>query len=247
MKEMKRTSIALLLLFAAACSKQPSNGDGSGFVSLSLSPDNQVAEITKGNVSDYTALPSTSDFNLVIKNSSSEQIFTGKVSEWNSGTPLTAGTYSVSASYGEEGVEGFDKPYFAGNTSFDVVGGKTTSVSVPVALANAIVKVVRTEAFNNYYVDSNFKVTTGNGNVINFPKTQMGGAFVDAYRFSVSGTVTSQSGRVSQFNAVDYNSVDAATCYTLRFDVSNVGSTSITISFDDTTVEVPLSDIELNE
>lgn len=248
---MKTKGFAIGILLAASlvsCSKEQ-NGASRGTVSFSVAgKDAAVAEVTKSRVSDYTALPSSSAFTIVVKDADNAEVYSGLISDWDAATDLAVGDYTVTASYGAEGVEGFDKPYFAGSTTFSVVGGQTTEVSVPVALANMLVKVSVTEQFSNYFPDYDFTVTTGSGTVISFPKGETRAAFVDAYKFTVTGSLTAQNGTERQLQPKEYNAnLEAKTCYTLLFEASNVGGVKVTVTFNDTTETVDLGEFELNE
>ncbi len=233
---------------AASCSTKIS-GDGntaSGFVKFAVSGTDEIALVTKGNLSDYTTLPSSSDFQIVVKNSDGAPMYEGTVSGWDASTPLTAGNYSVTATYGTEGEEGFGKPYFTGNTNFAVNGGQTTSVSVPAKLGNSLVRIECSESFKNYFPAYTFTVKTGSGTEIAFPKGETRAAFVEAYKFTLSGSFTSQGGTEKNFSK-DYNTIEANTCYTVKFDASNIGGLKVTVTFDDTVETVDCGDWELND
>jgi hypothetical protein len=45
----------------------------------------------------------------------------------------------------------------------------------------------------------------------------------------------------------EYSGLNEATAYTILFDVSNVGGTNITISFNENIDQVDLGEIDLNE
>ena len=81
---------------------------------------------------------------------------------------------------------------------------------------------------------------------MDFPKGESRAAFMDAYKFTVSGEMTNQNGVKSNFTK-EYTNLSEACCYTLSFDVNSVGCSSITISFDDTTETVDLGNIDLNK
>ncbi|MGM9735556.1 MAG: DUF4493 domain-containing protein [Candidatus Cryptobacteroides sp.] len=245
---MKTRTIAAGMVMAAislSCSRQE-DGAGTGTVSFSVADDYLVADAVKSNVSDYTTLPSVSDFTLKITDADQVQVYSGLLSGWDSATALPVGGYKASVSYGEEGVEGFDRPYFTGEKEFSVVGGISTAVSVPASLANTIVKMSFSTSFTNYFTDYTITVTTGNGNVISFPKGETRAAFVDAYKFTLSGTMTGQGGSVKSFSK-EFNSLDARTCYTVTLDATNVGSGTISVTFNDLVTIVELTDLELNE
>jgi len=245
---MKFNRIALIAMtvLAAACNK---NQDGmtEGSISFTVASCEDVIEVTKSNVSDYTSLPAASAFTLNIVDKDGAQVWKGLLSEWDSASqPLSVGNYSVSASYSEEGVEGFDKPYFTGNANFGIVGGQTTNVSIPVALANSLVKVDCTDAFKNYFPEYSFTVVTGTGTSISFPMDETRAAFVDAFKFTISGTVKNQAGKSVNFSK-EYTNLEAATCYTVLFDADNTAGLKITITFNDTVETVSVGDVELND
>ena len=102
-----RTIISFMILLAAfACTKN--TAEESGQVTFSLSGDYEIADKTKSNVSQFTSLPSSDDFEVSIRNSSSSDVWSGKISEWASNTQLQAGNYSVTATYGSLEEEGFE-------------------------------------------------------------------------------------------------------------------------------------------
>lgn len=246
---MKHPSIfacALAALTALSCTKSVSGIiGGEGTVGFSVSRNIDVTDITRSSVSDYTSLPSSGDFKIVVRNADNTEIYSGPVSDWDESTKLPSGNYTVTASYGTEGEEGFDKPYFTGKTAFVVNGGNKTEVSVPAALGNSIIRISCSDNFKHYFTSYSFTVTTGGGSVIEFPATETRAAFVDAYKFTVDGTLTTQAG-VSKTFSKSFE-VSAKTCYTISFDASDIGGMSVTVTFNDTTETVTLDDIELND
>ena len=243
MKHLKTIFGVLALIAAVSCTK--SQTEGNGRVAFAVSSNDVVADMTKSNVSDYTALPAAGDFTITILDESSSQFWSGKISEWDSSTPLPAGNYTVNASYGDIEDEGFDKPYFTGTQTFAVKGGESSSVSVPVALGNTIIKISCSEYFKKYYSDYTFKLTRGTVEIATFVKDETKGAFIDGYKIKVEGTLTGEL-KTYSFEK-EYSSLDEATAYTLNFDAPNVGGSTITISFNDTVETVELGDYELND
>lgn len=233
MNGMKLVTVVLAALTLAACQK----ADRTGRLTFCIE-EGQVADVeTKGNVSDYAAMPSAENFVLTLRNGSST-IWSGMLSEWDSTKELKAGNYTAEASFGSADEEGYAKPYFFGTSSFSINGGGSTAVGIPVSLGNTIVKISCTDAFKNYYTSYSFTVTTGAGNVFEYRE---GGIFMDAYKFSVSGTLTAQNGSSYTMAARTWN-VEPATCYNVKFDVSNIGSVTVSISFDDAVRTVELTE-----
>lgn len=239
---MKTTRLILAisaLVALASCQKTA----GTGSVSFALR-EGEVAEETKGSVSDYVpSLPASSAFRLVVTNKTSgATVYDGTLGDWDPETGFAAGSYNVVASYGSESEEGPGKPYFYGTQDFTIIGGQTTEVQVTVSLGNCIVKVTCTDAFKNYYPQQNFVIST--------PDNQTGFAYDGtavfvAWKFTVSGTVTNQYGKSSSLAPKTWT-VEPATCYTVKYDVTNVGGVTVTITFDNTVETVELGEIDLN-
>lgn len=240
MKQLKRTVGLLVLLSAFACSKTPA---GKGQVNFDLKQDFNLVEVTKSNVSDYTTLPNPSDF--TIKVSGGDFVWNGKVSEWDPSTQLLAGNYSVTADYGALEIEGFDKPYFSGKTDFAVTGGQTQNVSIPVSLANTLVRITCTEKFRNYFSDYTVKLSRDNSDIVTFTKDETRAAFVDGYKFTVKGTFVGEM--KTQTFEKEYTNLDSATAYNIVFDMNNTGGATITISFNNVVETIELGDVELND
>lgn len=231
------------LTTAVGCSKVVEPATGS--VTFKLMNETEVIDISKSSVADFTSLPPAESFTVKVTDSQGKETAVENISSVIS---LVAGNYRASASFGSASEEGFDKPCFTGYSDFTVTGGgATVPVTINVKLANSIVRIATTEAFRNYFTDYDFTVTTGAGTEIAFPKSETRAAFVDAYLIKVKGTLTNQAGKTQAFNEVEYKNLAPASCYTVTFDVSNVGSTAISITFNDSVEDVDLLDIELND
>ena len=243
MKRLRTLMSMLAVIAAVSCAKNPAAGEGQ--VVFVVSNEETVVDCTKSNVSDYTTLPSTEDFSIIIKDAQGKTLFDDKLSAWDSSTLLTSGTYSVTASCGDIEIEGFDKPYFYGNVSFTVVGGQTSQVSVPVSLENTIVKIECTQNFKNYYKDYIFALKRGGEEIVSFSKEETRAAFVDGYKFTLTAKIESETKTYDVTR--EYSNLDVATAYTILFDVTTAGGSGISITFNDQVEEINLGDKELNE
>lgn len=244
---LQKSLILLVVLATASCNKTEAPEKGKGSVAFAVQTQMEITDVTRSNISDITALPDEEDFSLTITDSENQVVRNVSVDETTGDYVLDAGDYTATAKYGDIATEGFDKPCFTGNTAFTIEGGDNKSVSIPVTLSNAIVKVACTEMFEKYYPDYSFKITTAAGTVIDFPKGENRGAFIDAYKFTIDGTLTNQGGSEKTFSKTYESGINPATCYTVTFDASNVGGADVTITFNDTTETVDLGDIELND
>jgi len=245
---MKRSTTTAAILFLmlmgiSSCSREASTSEGS--LQLQIQTE-EISVQTKSKISDYTVLPSGADFNAEIINSIGQSVWKGKVSEWSEKTPLACGDYSISASYGNIENEGADLPFLKGSTNFTITGAKTTQVNVNTALANCIVLVSFTESFCNYFPSFEITLTSAAGNEFKFDhQSTIKGIFIDPYKFSLSGKMTSQAGVESTLTPKTYDSLESATCYQLVVDASSTGGLKISINFNDEVQTIDLGNIEI--
>lgn len=243
MKHLTTILAMMVLTLAISCTKSQIQGNGQ--VSFVLSSDIEIADQTKSSVSQFTTLPSAGDFTITVTNAASAYEWTGKLSDWESSTMLPVGNYKVTATYGSLEEEGFDKPYFTGSSDFSVVGAQTTEVKISVSLGNTVIMISCTDNFKNYYKDYTFKLTRNGSDIVSFVKGETRAAFVDGYKFTLQGVITSET-KTQTFSS-DYSSLDEATAYTIMFDAPNVGGSAITITFNNNVETIELGDLELNE
>ncbi len=243
MKHLKTILSVFVLLLAVSCEKNKS--EESGKVTFDLSGNWDITEVTKSNVSDYVTLPSAADFTITILDAASAQVWTGRISEWDETTELNAGDYTVTATFGTLTEEGFGKPFFTGTQAFTVTGGETVAVSVSVSLGNTIFKIASSQYFDNYYTDYTIKLTRDGSDIVTFSKGETRAAFIDGYKVTVEGTLVSETG--TKTFSEEYTGLQTATAYTYSMDVTNVGGSTISITFNDAVETVELSDYELND
>lgn len=248
----KSMVFALALMGFMACNDGDSpekKVGGSGYLSLEIAQAESVENVTRAQITigeaanDYTT-PAAKDFTINITNEEEGYAWSGTIGEWDATTALAEGSYSVSASY-DNGSVGFNKPRFAGSTTFTIIGGETKVVSIPVKLKNALVRLSFSEMFKNYYSFEKF-VVSSNGSNIDFTADQSNAAFIETGEFTITTTLTSQAG-VETTKTFTYTAKEAQ-CYTIAFDASNIGGNSFTITFgDEPTETVDFGDIDINE
>jgi hypothetical protein len=243
MKHLKTILGVMVLMLAFSCTKNQAEGNGQ--VSFSLSSKLELADVTKSSVSQFTTLPNAQNFTITIKNASDATVFTGLISEWDEATLLPVGAYTVTATYGSLEEEGFDKPFFTGSANFTVQGAQTTEVKIQVSLGNTVILVNCTDNFKNYYEDYTFNLVRDGQTIVTFAKGETKAAFIDGYKVSIEGSVKSATN--TKAFSKDYTNLNEATAYTVVFDVKKVGGASITVTFNNEVVEVPLGDVELND
>lgn len=246
------TIASLLALTLSACSKEAakSEQEGKGQVTISCVAETTVAD-TRANISCTT--PAAEDFALEIEgvgHTYSEEY--ASIAEFNADNYLHLGNYKATVVAGDILEEDFNKPAFVGSEEFVVEARKDVNVEITASIANAIVKVETTERFERYFEGGHtLTLTTAAGNEFDVT-AQSDLLFIAPANFTISGTATKQAAQSGKEGAVveltyDATEVAAQTLYTVKFDVAEAGSATLTITLNETLVESIEIDQELND
>lgn len=230
----------LLMWLLSSCQEKPSQGQ----VVFTLGDVFDIEEVTKGQVSKYTTIPSASDFDLVVSDDYSI-IWSGKLKDWDVNTKFKSGSYKVKASFGKEGEEGAHKPFFLGEKLFTINSPGIQTVSIDVSLANCIMAASFSSDFKKYFTAADLRITTASSNQLSINYDHDDAVFVDPSRVTVGISLASQGGSVQSLSR-EFTGLKPATCYTLHFAVSDIGANTFTISFDNQTETIDLGTIDLN-
>lgn len=246
------TLASLVALSMVACTNEEPKGEANekGQVNFDLNLSNEV-DVTRANVSCTT--PAAEDFALTIDGVGSEyNAQYASIAEFHEDNYLRYGSYKASVVAGDLAEEGYDKPTFVGSKEFVVEARKATEVEVTASIANALVMVETTEAFNSYFVGGRtLKLTTAAGNEFNVT-AQTQPLFIAPAAFTISGTAIKQpahSGAEGAVVALEYKSeeVNAQALYTVKLDVEQAGSATLNITLNETLVESIDIEQELND
>jgi hypothetical protein len=242
---------SLLALTLSACTeKEPqSEQKGEGQVTITLATSAEVD--TRAQISCTT--PELADFALQIEGVGYDYAKEyASISEFNADNYLRFGQYRATVVAGDVMNEGYDKATFVGSKEFSVAARKHTDVEITAHIANALVVVETTEAFDNYFVGGRtLKLTTAAGNEFDVT-AQSEPLFVAPESVVVTGTAIKQSAQSGAEGAVvalpEYElEVVAQTLYRVKFDVEQAGGATLTISLNDELVESIDIEQELND
>lgn len=142
MRYIKAIYIGLIGMLLAGCQADQWEGIEGGF-QITLS--DEVTVTTKSTPAELGE-PTTDKFKLKIVNEATNNAaYDGA---YKSGTiPAAAGTYTVTATFGDNPVLALDDPYYKGEkTDVLVKDGETTSVNISCSVANALASVVFPDA-----------------------------------------------------------------------------------------------------
>lgn len=235
--------ILMAVILAAAAVSCRSLAEEEGYAVFRIT-EGSVAEQTKSRVSDFAELPlDPALYKLTLKYlKTGENVFEAGLETWDSSRKLAPGQYSAYLSCGDSEAEGPAAAWFEGTADLNIEPGKLSETTIEVALGSSIVKIAATPAFEAYYPQRSFIVSTpGNAQGFLWEGTPI---FVNR-QFSVRGTLFTGDGRSFELSAKTFKG-EPSTCYSVTFDVTNVGSVTVEITFDDTPQTVDLGQVDIN-
>lgn len=168
MRYIKAIYIGLIGMLLAGCQADQWEGIEGGFL-ITLSDE---ATVTTKSTPAELGEPTTDKFKLKIVNEATNNAaYDGA---YKSGTiPAAAGTYTVTATFGDNPVLALDDPYYKGDTTgVKVEEGQTTSITLNCKVANALATIFYAdtakfdEMYSSYGVEikvNNYSVTIGDG------------------------------------------------------------------------------------
>ena len=168
MRYIKAIYIGLIGMMLAGCQADQWEGIEGGF-QITLSDE---ATVTTKSTPAELGKPTTDKFKLKIVNEvTNNAAYDGA---YKSGTiPAAAGTYTVTATFGDNPVLALDDPYYKGDTTgVKVEEGQTTSITLNCKVANALATIFYAdtakfdEMYSSYGVEvkvNNYSVTIGDG------------------------------------------------------------------------------------
>ena len=247
------TLASLVALSMVACTNEESKGEVNekGSVNFDISVKSDVEVTTRAKVSCTT--PAVEDFKLKIEGVSHTYEEYATIAEFNEENHLYSGTYKATVTAGDVAEEGYDKATFVGVKEFAVEARQKTEVEITAYIANTLVKVETTEAFNNYFVGGHsLELTTNRGNKFDVT-AQAGPLFIEPKTFAINGTAVKQANQSGAEGATitlpEYKmeNPQAQRYYTIKFDVKDAGRATLEITINDDVVESIDIEQELND
>ena len=223
-----------------------------GGLRIACLPSNEAVE-TRTTVN--CTLPSVEDFKLTI-----EGVSLHYTKEWDTiaafheDNYLYKGEYKAVVEAGDVTVEGYDDVAFRGEQPFTIVARQNTEVAVTAHIANAMIKVEYTDNFLNYFTGGHeLALTTAAGRTFDVSRPTEKLLFIAPDSFKVTGTAVKQANASGKdpvtvtLPEMSRTGLKPQTIYTVSFDVSTAGRTTLEIRLDDSLVESVEIDEELNE
>ena len=253
---MKNVFLCAIAALALVACQSPSEqlGVGEGKIAVAASVSGDMATRAEGF---NLPTPELSDFTLSI--TGTENTATAEFSkQWASLSDYrtdderyAAGWYTVAIANGDVTAEGYTTPCFTASKSVQVLDRNRTVVAeLNATVANAIVLIQTTEAFDNYFPQSDFTVTTAT-NTIEVDKQAEGHLFIAPQsNVKINCSCIRQSnlaaGTVESLATQTIEATAPATRYIVTYDLTTVGGVKITVKLNETVIDTIVVDTELN-
>ena len=233
-------SLALLV----SCSQESDSPKyGKGGFNLSLAADCELVEVMRSESSEKNVVPDVSDFAITLCNEDNSFSKSWSTIDNMPGDEVyDVGNYTISAVYGDINQEGFDLPYYHGETNFTIRDKETTPVNVVCTQGNVKITLQYSEAFVGYFSDYTTTIRTAQGNKIESVKGESRDIYVAPGDITMQLKLTKPNGTTATFEPAKIKEATAREHYVVSFDVSeSVGVAIMTVVFDNNTAVEPIT------
>ncbi|MBD5278501.1 MAG: DUF4493 domain-containing protein [Bacteroides sp.] len=196
------------------------------------------------NLNTYITVPKSEDFSIRLEKADGSftktwtnlQGFLNYVEE----NFFSTGAYTITAYYGQEGLQDFNAPYFEASADFHVLSDQVCDIDLVAELKNSMVKVNYTDAFINYMDDYSATLRTeGRVDDIVFVKGEKDPAFIEPKDATLMVHITPKNqGKSTDIKVGDFPPM-AKTLHNITLDVveNSNGYAQLELEFDDTLEE----------
>lgn len=240
--------LALLGVLSWSCTDDNGfNGSvGKGQVHATFRANGKVNVSTKAGDESATLQEAKTleigDFSVRLAKNDGSYANTWLVSEFPADQKFSTGMYSMELFYGDIAQEGFDSPYYYGQSSFEVLDEEVSTPSIEAKLANTMVSIAYTDAFKNYFTSYSAKVRTAGGNSFDFANDEERAVYVKPGKVMFQLNMTKTNGTEISIEPAAIENAEPCTHYRVTFDVNGgeVGDAKLSVSFDDATSVSPI-------
>lgn len=236
---------ATMLLLVSCANEDKQGSSGYGAINVQVSADYKVVPATRSTAESASTIENPDVSEFALKLVSSDGSFSrawDSLADFDPATKIPVGAYTMSAFYGDIDTEGFEKPFYLGETPVAVRDRENSSVEINCTLANVKVTVEYSDAFKKYFADYSTTIHSSGGKDIKFSKTETRAAYVKPGKITIQTYLKKQNGIESTFEPAAIPNAAARQHYKIKLDISdnNAGEAQLNISFDETTETQPI-------
>lgn len=221
--------IALVLpLFLSGCSDDDSTASsGFGQLTLSVSAD-AVLKSPSGEPLTGVAVTPPNDVTVTMSDEQGNYAHTWEsLSDFPERERYFVGTYRITAGFGNDMTEGFEMPYYYGETLAQVTNGGTTDVTLAVDLKSSAVKVTFSPEMSSAFASCHAVVNSGIGGYFDFTPPEERLLYIRPGDTKLYLTLTLNDGRTVTFTAAKVEGMRSCVLYDFKVSVSETGSVPV--------------------
>ncbi|MCH5215577.1 MAG: DUF4493 domain-containing protein [Muribaculaceae bacterium] len=247
--KLKVLKLLPIVMFAfASCGENDEFSKGAGTIDVQASIDSSVkSSITTRAISNAMNVELDSCTLSIVKADGTSAPFVGKFADYRSDMEIGVGTYDVTLEYGNSASEGFNRPYYYASKQVTVVDQQTTSLSLDAKLKNSMIVLEFSEAFEMYFTSYEITLQSSGNTSVVWSAGENRAAYLRPGAISMKMKLSSVTGKEVTVDAPAITAEEGI-LYNVSLDVNEgeIGKTSISISFNDETVQQPIN-IEIND
>lgn len=226
--------------------------DKKGGISPRVELNTSVISSTQNNVAGRAINISLSDLALTLKSADGSYSHTwSSVDDFDPNAEFPIGDYEMTAVYGNPDQEGFDRPAYAGSTTFTVLENQTTSVDLTAKLVNSMISIEYSDDFKNYMSTYNAEIKSNTtGKTVYYGARETRPVYVKPGNITLDLSFSTPGGAENTLRIATVTAVPRYH-YHVKVGLKNqTGGTSLEVSFDENLnheeVTIDLSDELLN-
>ena len=241
---------ATMLLLVSCANEDQQVDSGYGTIEVQVSADYRVEPVTRTSTSENidtstpTQTPDVSEFALkLVSTDGSFSRSWDSLADFDPTEKIPVGAYTMSAYYGDLEEEGFDKPYYLGESDVTVRYRENSPVEIQCTLANVKITVEYSDAFKKYFADYATTVHAAEGSYVKFEKDETRAAYVKPGQITIQTYLKKQNGIESTFEPAAITDAKPRQHYRIKLDIADnaAGEAQLSISFDETTETQPIT------
>ncbi len=255
-KTQQLTAVALTLLcaggFLSSCSddnpwKQTEEGTGHIHLQLTSAADVKQAlpTLTRSQAPD---VPQPAEFSIQLERTDGTWSHTyATLADFEAANEFPAGQYTIKAFFGDLSREGFHSPYYYGESQIMVHDERTTEAEITATIANTLVSINYTEAFENYFSGWSATLHTDGYGYVEIPPFTTDVAYIAPGTTAISLQMTDYEGKSTTIQPCTLATL-ARHHYNITFNVEGgeIGVPTLKIEFDDSLTQEEVN-VELTD
>lgn len=163
------------------------------------------------------------------------------LSDFPAGERFFVGTYSITAGFGNKLTEGFDNPYYYGETQALISDGVTTDAGVTLELVSSVAAVTFTPQMVSAFSSVSARINSEAGGYFDFAASENRLLYIQPGQVKLYLTLVLPDGRPVSFLAATVARTQSCVLYNFKVDIGNAGPIPVvlvTVGGEETAIEL---------